>query len=70
MPKEADKDVQLQYALKLLRGEMAEPAVGTIVKADGTTEMRTPEPAIAEKTDTPKADAQKGDEPKKDAPKQ
>ena len=62
VPKEVEKDMQLQYALKLLRGEIAEPAVGTIVKADGTTEMR--EPA---KPEMPEA---KKDEPKADAPKQ
>ena len=64
VPKEAEKDMQLQYALKLIRGEIAEPAVGTIVKADGSTEMRAAEPAVVEKPDV------KVDDAKKDAPKQ
>ena len=62
VPKEVEKDMQLQYALKLLRGEMPEPAIGLVVKADGTTEMR--EPA---KPETPEV---KKDEPKTEAPKQ
>ena len=65
VPKEPEKDMQLQYALKLLRGEIAEPVVGSIIRADGTTEMRAAEPVKDEK-----ADAKPADEPKKDAPKQ
>ncbi|MFM9942232.1 MAG: S41 family peptidase [Hyphomicrobiaceae bacterium] len=58
VPKEPEKDNQLQYALKLMRGEIPEPAVGTIVPAPNT------EPAAP--TDTKPADAPKAPE----APKQ
>jgi carboxyl-terminal processing protease len=48
VPKEPEKDTQLQFALKILRGDIAEPAIGSIIRADGTVEMRKSEDDAAE----------------------
>jgi carboxyl-terminal processing protease len=59
VPKETEKDVQLQYALKLLRGEVAEPAPRVPTAADSTdlpssTTPNAQAPASSEKQDEPK----------------
>ena len=64
VPREPEKDSQLQYALKLMRGEIAEPAPGTVVPAPANAIPATPETTPAPGA-TPAPEA-----PKPDAPKQ
>jgi carboxyl-terminal processing protease len=62
VPREPEKDNQLQYALKLLRGEIAEPAPGTVVPAPGSTAPAAPA--------TPSAPSAPESTPKPEAPKE
>ena len=54
VPKEPEKDNQLQYALKLVRGEIAEPAPGTIIPAPNSTPDAPAQPEAPKAPETPK----------------
>jgi len=55
VPREPEKDNQLQYALKLMRGEVPEPTPGTVIRAPGNDAPATP--TDAKPAEEPKAPA-------------